>query len=381
MASDGEEVESFEITDYDLESELNPGFRKRQTKEQAIYGVWADSDEEEDGGNYRSKTKRKMKNDYTQPLGFVSGGLFHDEGDQSGAETPEELTNSAGEENKDEDGKPKSFIPSTKKTLKQETFKEQDPKKKYKKHSKQFGAWEKYSSGFASRMLEKMGYKGKGLGKTGEGIIEPITAKKRSGRGAIGAYGSEAPKKDFSYTEPEYATDDEEAEPSDAVQENEHLHQWRKGEEEDSKKKPKYVYKTADEVKKSGTSKKLAPLLASHNNVKIVDMTGPQTKVLQGYGALSLQHAKPDEPGKHPGVQTTKDEDKFDIPELVYNLNLLVDLAESDIIQTDRQLQHEKDNIINYKYEYEKLSKETEDEEKQNKWTRTGNKNKRPKKE
>ena len=38
MISDEEEVESFEITDYDLESELNPGLRKRQTKEQAIYG-------------------------------------------------------------------------------------------------------------------------------------------------------------------------------------------------------------------------------------------------------------------------------------------------------------------------------------------------------
>ena len=30
-------------------------------------------------------------------------------------------------------------------------------------------------------------------------------------------------------------------------------------------------------------------------------MTGPETKVLQGYGALALQHAKPDEAGKHPG--------------------------------------------------------------------------------
>ena len=37
------------------------------------------------------------------------------------------------------------------------------------------------------------------------------------------------------------------------------------------------------------------------------------------------------------GVQVTKDEDKFDIPELVYNLNLLVDLAESEILQIDRQ--------------------------------------------
>lgn len=30
-------------------------------------------------------------------------------------------------------------------------------------------------------------------------------------------------------------------------------------------------------------------------------MTGPQTKVLQGYGSLGHQHAKPDEAEKHPG--------------------------------------------------------------------------------
>ena len=89
MASDGDEVENFEITDYDLESELNPGFRKKQTKEQAIYGVWADSDDE-DESRYRKKTRKKMKDDYTAPLGFVSAGVFHDDDESgaSGAETP-----------------------------------------------------------------------------------------------------------------------------------------------------------------------------------------------------------------------------------------------------------------------------------------------------
>ena len=35
--------------------------------------------------------------------------------------------------------------------------------------------WEKHSTGFASKMLGKMGYQGKGLGKAENGIIEPIT--------------------------------------------------------------------------------------------------------------------------------------------------------------------------------------------------------------
>ena len=34
--------------------------------------------------------------------------------------------------------------------------------------------WEKHSTGFASKIMEKMGYKGRGLGKGEDGILEPI---------------------------------------------------------------------------------------------------------------------------------------------------------------------------------------------------------------
>lgn len=40
--------------------------------------------------------------------------------------------------------------------------------------NKDFAAWEKYSSGFGSKMLHKMGYIGGGLGKNGDGIVNPI---------------------------------------------------------------------------------------------------------------------------------------------------------------------------------------------------------------
>ena len=39
--------------------------------------------------------------------------------------------------------------------------------------------WEKYSSGFASKMFEKMGYKGGGLGKLENGIRQPIEIEKK----------------------------------------------------------------------------------------------------------------------------------------------------------------------------------------------------------
>ena len=47
-------------------------------------------------------------------------------------------------------------------------------------HHNQFAAWESYSTGFASKMLKKMGYGGKGLGKTEDGIIHPVSIQEKN---------------------------------------------------------------------------------------------------------------------------------------------------------------------------------------------------------
>ena len=70
---DDQEVEEFGITDYDLMQGMGMGlgYRKRRfTKEQAIYGMWAEKDSDDEGGYGGRKTK-----DYSKPLNFVSGGV------------------------------------------------------------------------------------------------------------------------------------------------------------------------------------------------------------------------------------------------------------------------------------------------------------------
>lgn len=53
------------------------------------------------------------------------------------------------------------------------------------KKGSNFGAWEKYSSGFGSKMLLKMGYAGGGLGKSEDGIVNPITIDQKYGYGSM----------------------------------------------------------------------------------------------------------------------------------------------------------------------------------------------------
>lgn len=79
MSSD-EEVEKFEVTENDLKDAFFPGFRRKFTKEQAIYGMWAT---DEESGRRGLGGGNRPKGDYSSPMDFVSGGFTQKQDDDS----------------------------------------------------------------------------------------------------------------------------------------------------------------------------------------------------------------------------------------------------------------------------------------------------------
>jgi len=127
----------------------------------------------------------------------------------------------------------------------------------------------------------------------------------------------------------------------------EQLNKWRKGGNAGAadpveRQGKRYYYKSVEEVIAKGhtsshlLSEKLSKKLG---NVPVIDMTGPEKRVLSGYHALgqtkitpeeTLYDAEPTEKGAAPVCV-------FAMPELTHNLQLLVSQCEQQIIAIDNQ--------------------------------------------
>ncbi|EPQ19912.1 Tuftelin-interacting protein 11 [Myotis brandtii] len=354
MDDDDDERENFEITDWDLQNEFNPNRQRHwQTKEEATYGVWAERDSDKERPSFRGKRAR----DYSAPVNFISAGL------KKGVAEEVELEDSDdGEKPVKQEEFPKDFGPKKLKTggnLK--------PSQKGfaggTKSFMDFGSWERHTKGIGQKLLQKMGYvPGRGLGKNAQGIITPIEGKQRKGRGAVGAYGSERTTQSLQ----DFPVVDSEEEVEEEFQKE--LSQWRK-DPSGSKKKPKYSYKTVEELKAKGrTSKKLTAPQKELSQVKVIDMMGREQKVYYSYSHISHKHNIPDDglPPQSQQLPLSRKEAKapgFALPELEHKLQLLIDLTEQEIQNDHRQLQYERDMVVNLSHELEKMSEVLDHEE------------------
>ncbi|KAK2825247.1 hypothetical protein Q7C36_019174 [Tachysurus vachellii] len=335
---DGVEIEKFEISEWDLANEFNPDRRRhRQTKEEATYGIWAEHDSDDERPSFGGKRAK----DYTAPVNFISAGVrktaAEEKNEQQGSDDSEE----------DEEAPPPPRAAAPRKLQTGGNFK--TSQKTFAgniRPGQDIGSWEKHTRGIGQKLLQKMGYvPGKGLGKNAQGIVSPIEAKVRKGKGAVGAYGNERTQQsvqDFP------VVDSEEEEEKEFQRE---LGQWRK-EPGAGKKRPKYSFKSVEELKAHGklSNKSMSQPAGELAQVKVIDMTGREQKVYYSYSQMSQKHSIPEEAPMSASAREQKSSG-FALPELEHNLKLLIELTEQDILQSSRRLQHEKDTVVSLRHE------------------------------
>ena len=136
------------------------------------------------------------------------------------------------------------------------------------------GKWEKHTKGIGAKLLLKMGYEpGKGLGKDLQGISAPVEAHLRKGRGALGAYGPEKHSKIAKLT------DELDSDPD-----------LKSKKSQSNRKNNKRTIVTVDDLlSKSRLSDRYLNYEddSEITKVKVVDMTGPEKRIYNGYQSIS----------------------------------------------------------------------------------------------
>ncbi|GAA0158752.1 RNA splicing factor [Lithospermum erythrorhizon] len=342
-----------------------------QSKDDALYGVFAsgDSDSDYEGSGSKKRRKNKDRADFTKPVNFVSIGevkpteeidknvkaqssFDEDDADRMGSGLgfstgassgkPSDLfgkiSNYGDQSEEDAEELPTAFgkkITEGARLRREEKEKSTMAKKSAPLGKKDIvkgdvGTFEKHTKGIGMKLLEKMGYKGGGLGKNEQGITAPVEAKLRPKNMGMGFN---------DYKEvglPSLKELEEKRAPSLPHQAAEVLpkeKRWSK-----QARRQKKVYVTAEEllVKKQEQGIDVVQ--------KVFDMRGPQVRVL-----TNLENLNAEEKAR---------ENDIPMPELQHNVRLIVDLVELDIQKIDRDLRNERETVVALQQEKEHLQSE-----------------------
>ena len=358
--------------------------RKRgQTKDEQIYGIFAgDASDSEDDRHGRRGLGISRRAKLAKPVGFVEGGLMNHQktsapermpetdgyGGGSGGDAnglgfknirPSTLQNSPPpkekqvETNEEEDyNLPTAFgrriwetaklkrqnIPNDSKSLKTGKTSVEAKDEVAQRNSATFEA---HTKGIGSKLLAKMGWKeGQGLGKEGRGISKPLEARIRPKGMGMGYGDRREPRLEATSTlqprEERVSGDGHGREAKD----------WRKKRSGTAVKAP--IYKTVEEL--LDEQSKAAATVAAAPSTVILDMRGPATRVLNTLEELHLHGKDESEPDELSGP----------MPELQYNLRLLVSLAEADVRNLDARLSLERDTVEILNKEVQRLELECE---------------------
>ncbi|KAG7644022.1 GC-rich sequence DNA-binding factor-like domain [Arabidopsis suecica] len=280
--------------------------KRRQTKEDAVYGFVFESDSNsDDSGGSRRKKRRK-----TKPVKFSSAGNI----DQV-------LKQNRGNSKIDENDDTILPIALGKKIADKAHVREKNNKKEN---------FEKFSGGIGMKLLEKMGYKGRGLGKNQQGIVAPIEVQLRPKNMGMGY--NDFKEKNAPLFPCLNKVEEKKKSVVVTVSENHgdgRRDLWKK------KNVRKEVYITAEEF----LGKKQEEGFGCDQ--LIIDKRGPQDRVVN-----SLRNLYAEEKATDANVQQ---------PELQHNLRFIVKSLEHGILKTDKDLRNEKGLALSLQQEKEKF--------------------------